>query len=170
MNGKKYFELTLAELQDYPIWVLSMDVLSFYGDEADELDDDPALVVALPDDPAFIEHILEQCVYRARARFTAANGQQFLGLVKCQGRPGISGQGPSIALADCQVGFYSGVHRPTPEEIADNYARLCATADSLFPLAYRVDAPPPFEQLAGELQGFHYLETRGAEDIVSYVR
>ena len=83
MDGKKYFRLTPGDLLEHPVWVLAMDVATFGGAEEGDWDDDPGMVVPLPRDPTLARQLLENCSCYARARFVAANGRSFLGMMKC---------------------------------------------------------------------------------------
>lgn len=172
MRGKKSFHLTPDDLRAHPIWVLAMDVITCREgeDEDDAWDDDTSLCVPLPDDPALAHRLLEDCIAYARAEFVAADGRRYVGLMKIGGGDEIQGTHPAIATADGQVAFYLTTHRPSPAELAQEYARLGTSAEALFPLAYRPDAPLPEPGPSGVIEGFAYLEPRGKEYELRYVR
>jgi hypothetical protein len=158
VGGKKYFGLTLSDLHEHPIWVRSMDVATFSDAEEDDCDDDTGSVVPLPGDPALVERLFDNCICYARARFVAADGRQYTGVMKCWAGEGVECEGPFIATDDGRVDFYFGIARPPEEHVAASYARLGTSSEGLFPLSYRPDVSLPNGPLGGELRGFHYAD------------
>jgi len=169
VNGKKYFKLTPEDLLEHPIWVLSMDVATFSGAEED-CDDDTGLIVPLPRDPDLAEQLLENCICYARARFVAANGRSFIGMMKCQAGEGIQWTHPTIVSDGGQVNFYFGIAIPSAVRIAAEYERLGISPEDLFPLTYKPDGSLPDGPLGGQLEGFYSLKLRGESGEPGYVR
>src|SRR5689334_6671410 len=139
MGGKKYFQLTPGDLREHPIWVLSMDVATFSDAEEEDWEDDTGLVVPLPIDPALVERLFNNCICYARAHFVAANGQSFLGMMKCGGGDGVEGDHPTIVTDAGPIDFYFGIAKPSVGQIAAEYERLGISPEDLFPLTYRPD-------------------------------
>lgn len=170
VDAKKYFRLTPADLLEHPIWVLAMDVATFSDTEEDDLDDDTGLVVPLPSDPGLVEQLFENCICYARARFVAANGRSFVGMMKCWGGEGVQGTHPTLVTDGGQVDFYWGIAKPSAEQIGAVYERLGASPGDLFPMTYQPDVPLPDGPSGGDLEGFYYRELRGEDDEVKFVR
>src|SRR5262249_42870731 len=114
-----------------------MDVATFGDAEDEQYDDDTGLVVPLPGDPALVERLFDNCICYARARFVAADGRQYTGVMKCWGGEGVECEGPFIVTDEGRVDFYFGIARPSAERVAAEYARLGTSPKGLFPLTYR---------------------------------
>lgn len=170
MEKKKYFRLTAEDLQNHPIWVLAGDVNMFSDDSDEENDDDTNMVVPLPTDSELRQKLFENCICYVRTDFVAANGQRYLGLMKCWGGDGVEGTQPAIVTDQGQVDFYLTIHKPTADELARDYVRLGTSADLLFPLEYSPDAGEPIDCTGGVLEGFYYMDVRGKAEEIKSVR
>ncbi len=170
MNGKKYFKLTPGDLREHPIWVLAMDVATFSDVQDEDWDDDTGLVVPLPSDPELVDQLFDNCICYARARFVAANGRSFVGLMKCWGGEEISGTHPTIVTDGGQVDFYWGIAKLSAEQVAIEYERLETSPDDLFPLTYQPDVSLPDGPPGGILEGFYYRVSRGSDEEIKFVR
>lgn len=170
MRGKKYFKLTLGDLLENPIWVLSMNVATFSDAGDEDWDDDTGLVVPLPSDSALVQRLFDNCICYARTRFVAANGRSFLGMMKCWGGDGVQGTDPTIVTDAGQICFYFGMVKPSMEQIAVAYERLGLSPGDLFPLTYRLDVSLPEGPPGGEILGFCYLDVRGHDEEIKFSR
>lgn len=170
MEGKKSFKLTRTDILEHPIWVRSMDAVTYGDSDGEDWDDEPGLYRPLPSDPQVVQQLFDNCICLARARFVAANGRSFLGMIKCWAGEEIENSHPTIILDDRQVDFYFGSIRPTEREIATAYEELEIAPGELFPLAYSVDVSLPDAPPDGVVEGFCYREPSGDDFERRYLR
>jgi hypothetical protein len=154
---KQIYDLTENDLQRFPFWEFALD------EEGVEAQDEATVRPVLCDgaiDPAGVVLIV-------RARFTLADGTQFLGHMTVDAGDAIdlSIAQPSICLASGQVGFWFGITAPERQEIDTAYKLLDKTADQVFPLAFESDVAMTIPIIRGSIPGFLYLLRKKVQSI-----
>jgi hypothetical protein len=150
---KQVYNLTLEDLERFPVWVFALDEEGMPGQ-------DEATVrpweEALPFDPGEGGNIV-------RAHFWLADGTHAVGYLTAP-VPGFSAIGdiqPAIITPRSQVSFWFGVLRPGPADVRDAYALLEKDRSQVFPVRYESAVEITTGPVAGVIEGFlHFRSLR----------
>jgi hypothetical protein len=149
---KQVYELTLRDLEQFPVWEFALD-------EEGQPGQDEATVKPRPDLASGAD--LDDGLLVVRAEFTAADGSTFAGFVTPDPDDDLSARQPSVVTKNGHVQFWFGIVEPEPPELEKRYAALGEAGDDLFPLSYRTSVPVAGKPLAGQVAGFMYLDDAG---------
>jgi len=149
---KQVTELTVADLEQFPIWEHALDEEGEEGQDEETVKPRPDLTAADPADGMFL----------VRAEFVAADGARFDGYVYPNDRPYIGYLQPTVATEGGQVNFWLGAFGPRAGQLERSYELLGKTAEQLFPVRYRAVVPHEGVPLDGELPAF--LRMRSVSD------
>lgn len=141
MQAKQVFELTVADLEKYPVWYFPMD-----DSVSDELTIRPAKSAS------DIDNDLQVIVH---TRFTTATNREFVGYLYW-GEPAIVQYLRPVALAgDACISFWNGRIRPSVSEF-DGLSK----AD--FPIRYTSTECFNLHSINGHLAGIYHFEDDNA--------
>jgi hypothetical protein len=149
---KQVYELTLADLERFPVWEFALD-------EEGEPGQDEATVKPRPDLASGVEP--DEGLFVVRAAFTAADGASFDGFVTPDSEGGLGSIQPSVVTSGGHVRFWFGIAEPEPEEIEKSYKALGGQRDGLFPLSFRTAVPVAGAPMEGTVLGFMYQDESG---------
>jgi hypothetical protein len=145
---KQIADLTLADLERYPVWEYAIDEVGEPGQDEETVKPRPDLGQVDPADGNFV----------VRARFVARDGTEYHGLLAPHKSlyGGLSGHQPAIVTPQGHVRFWFGIVPPKSRAMREAYRRLGKTSATLFPLRYEsaLDAGEP---ISGEILAFEYL-------------
>jgi len=144
-------ELTVQDLEDYPVWEFALDEEGEEGQ--DESTVRPCVVNGLidPDDGQYL----------IRANFKLANGARMKGWISTpyEREFDLGDVQPVVVTLDDKVAFWCGVIEPKASDIANDYRRLgAATAQEVFPVQFESDVELVGGPISGEIPGFVVLE------------
>ena len=147
---KKVYELTLEDLERFPVWEFAID------EEGEEAQDEATVrPVECHEVPASEEGAI------VRARFKLADGTQMQGYLTAptQGDTSLGAVQPIIIASDGQVIFWCGVLALDAEHISNNYKRLGKhSTTEVFPISFESDFPVKGGPIRGAIPGFLVLE------------
>jgi hypothetical protein len=148
---RQVYELTLADLERFPIWEFALD------EECEEGQDEATVrpyELNGPLDPA-------EGMFIVRASLTLSDGTRLKGYLTppVQGETGLSTFQPAVVVPAGQVSFWCGICVPPPAYIAERYALLGkASPAEVFPLRFESDVELVGGPIVGEVPGFLILE------------
>jgi hypothetical protein len=148
---KQVYELTIDDLNRYPIWEFALDEEGEEGQDEATVRPHELHGTLDPSDGMFI----------MRARLTLADGTQMLGYLTppVQGNATLGTLQPAVVASEGQVTFWCGMLEPKPAEIAKDYARLGkSSADQIFPIRFESAVDLIGGAITGELPGFMVLD------------
>lgn len=146
---KQVYKLTLDDFNTYPAWEFALD-------EESEKDQDEATVrpyefsgLIDPSDGMFV----------VRASFLLADGSPMQGYLTPQnGGDRLGLLQPIIIAGDKQVGFWCGILKPSPEQLAKWYLLLGRNASQVFPLQFKSNVNLVRGPVQGMITGFMFYE------------
>jgi hypothetical protein len=149
---KQIYDLTPADFHSAPVW-------EFTSDEEGVMGQDEATVrpyeLSGPPDTGHGGLVI-------RAVFKLADGTTLRGYLSPQ--PVAlrqSGYVQPVIICDAgQVNFWSGMRRPTRDEMTDVLAKLGKEAAQVFPVEYRSDVELIGGPIAGTIPGFGFIENK----------
>jgi hypothetical protein len=148
--GKQVYELTLHDLEAFPIW-------EFRLEEEDAADQNESTVRPFVDceplnpvDRMFV----------VRAVFTLADGSTMRGYFTPPGRgdAGVGALQPIIVTEQGQVRFWCGTSVPGPKRLAQSYRLLGKEAKEVFPLLFESEVELAGGPVTGSVPGFLVME------------
>jgi hypothetical protein len=149
---KQVYELTVADLQQTPVWEFALDEEGVEGqDEATVRPYASRGPLDMPEG-AFI----------VRARFDLADGTTVSGFLT---PPGLDTETfdlgiiqPVVVTRRGQVSFWHGIVTPKPQEIGESYSKLGKQShQQVFPIRFESDVPLE-KPVSGKIPGFLVLE------------
>jgi hypothetical protein len=149
---KQVYELTLADLERFPVWEFALD-------EEGEPEQDEATVKPRPDLATGVEP--DEGLFVVRAAFMAADGSSFEGFVTPDSEGDLGSIQPSVVTSGGHARFWFGIAEPEPEKIEKSYKALGRDRDNLFPLSFRTSVPVDGAPMEGTVPGFMYLDDSG---------
>jgi hypothetical protein len=148
---KQVYNLTLKDLERFPVWVFALDEECRPGQ-------DEATVRpwegALPFDPGEGLNIV-------RSNFSLADGTHAIGYLTGQ-VPIFSEIGyinPTIVTPRSQVSFWFGVQRPDSEQVRDAYRLLEKDRSQVFPVRYESAIEITTGPVSGVIEGFRHFRS-----------
>jgi hypothetical protein len=145
---KQIADLTLDDLERYPVWEFAIDEEGVPGQDEETVKPRPDLRQVDPEEGIFI----------VRARFVAHDGTEYDGVLTPPDEPalGLRGIQPTIVTAEGHVSFWFGIVPPKPGVLTAAYRVLGKTSATLFPIRFEsaLDAGEP---VSGEIPAFEYL-------------
>ncbi len=148
--GKQVYDLTLQDLNAFPIWEFRLDEGA--GGRQDECTVWPSIEPG-PLDPA-------DRMFVVRAIFSLADGSKMHGYFTPLGR-GDTGAGTlqPIIVTECgQVRFWCGTTSPDPQQLARNYELLGKKAMQIFPLRFESGVEMADGPVKSSVPGFLVME------------
>ena len=148
---KQVYLLTLADLDDYPVWEFALDE---EGEEGQvEATVKPHILIP-PLDPG-------QGMFVMRAYFILADGSRMEGYLSppCQDDNSLGIIQPTIITLQGQVSFWLGAFGPRPEDISEGYTFLNKKASQVFPIQFGSLVPTNRGLVEGTLDGFYYQQS-----------
>lgn len=146
---KQVHELTPDDLESFNIW-------EFCLDEETSEEQDETTVRPRPDLAGIMD--CSDGDLLCAAEFVLADGTSHRGWILPRGESDIRSSQPVIVTKDGMVGFWHGVMKPRPEDIAKAYARLGRTRETVFPVSFHSMVEVEGKRIHGALSGFAYLE------------
>ena len=148
--GKQVYELTLCDLNTFPIWEFRLDEED--GAAQDESTVRPCIVTG-PLDPA-------DRMFVVRAVFTLADGSRMRGYFTPPGRgdAGVGTLQPIIVTEHGQVRFWCGTAAPGPKRLAQSYELLGKEAKQIFPLRFESEVELAGGPVRNSVPGFLVME------------
>jgi hypothetical protein len=149
---KQVYNLLPKDLEEFPVWEFALD--EEWEENQDEATVRPIETVG-PVDP-------KAGMFIVKAMFTLADGSHAIGYLTppVKGENSLGTLQPAIVTDKCQVSFWRGINKPSPDQIAKDYALLCKSASSTFPLHFESTVPLVGGVVTGTLPGFLVLENR----------
>ena len=142
---KQIYDLTLADLKEYPIW-------EFCHDEEGELNQDECTLR-----PFKIGQCDLESMFVCHAIFKLANGNQFEGIVSPA--EDLSESQPTIYISDSEgASFWFGGIKPGKNEIEKSYNLLGGRNSDIFPIIWETPFLKKTIPQTGVIKGFYYLE------------
>ena len=143
---KQVYELTLEDLQEYPVWEYALD-------EEDKVGQDEATVRSIipsgPLDPSSAMFII-------RTRFTLADGTLHFGYLTTGGdQRDLGTMQPHVVTERGQVGFWMGA---ILDDVAPLYSRLGKSPEQTFPVTFESEVPFVGGPAKGLIPAFLHLE------------
>jgi hypothetical protein len=144
---KPAYELTVQDLETYPVWEFAMD------EEGEEGQDESTVrpcVVSGPIDP-------DDGQYLVRANFKLANGARMKGWISTpyDREFDLGDVQPVVVTPAGQVSFWCSVIERKASDIAADYKCLgAATAHEVFPMQFESDVELVGGPISGEIPGF----------------
>jgi hypothetical protein len=147
---KQIYELTLQDLETFPIWEFNLDETAEGGQ--DELTVRPCIASA-PLDPA-------DRMFVVRAVFKLVDGSMMRGYITPPGRgeAGVGALQPIIVTDQGQVRFWCGTSAPGSKRLARSYELLGKETKQVFPLRFKSDVELADGPITGSLPGFLVME------------
>ena len=149
-HRKQVYELTLADLGQFPVWEFKLDEDGAEGqDEATVRPYSPSG----PLDPA-------DRMFVVKALFTLADGSKMQGYFTppVRGQEGIGTLQPIIVTDRGQVRFWCGTAAPDSKRLAHSYELLGKDAQRVFPLRFESEVELAGGTAKGSVPGFLVLE------------
>jgi hypothetical protein len=152
---KQVYELTLEDLETYPVWEFALD------EESEEGQDEGTVrpySQSGPADPA-------DGMLVVRASFTLADGTRLKGYLTPP-PPRSSEIGsiqPEIVTPKGNVSFWYGLRKPSPEVISKAYEALGKESPGVFPVRFTSDVEVVGGPVTGTLNGFMHGELKSKE-------
>ena len=147
---KQIYDLTLHDLEAFPIWEFNLDAAVNGGQ--DELTIRPYVATGPlnPVDRMFV----------VRAVFTLADGSMKRGYLTPLGRvdEGVGVLQPIIVTEQGQVRFWCGTSVPDPKRLARSYQLMGKEANEVFPLLFESEVALAGGQIRGSIPGFLVME------------
>lgn len=146
---KQVYELTSADLDEYPIWEFALD------EEREEGQDEATVRPwegSAPLDPS-------DGMFVVRANFVLADRTRFVGYLTPSPPRGtsIGTIQPIVVTEHGQVMFWCGAMAPTAERLRGAYAKLRREGSAVFPCEYFADVALLGGAITGSVNGFmHY--------------
>src|ERR1043165_421286 len=127
-SRKQVYELTLDDLNQFPIWEFKLDTWRAEGQDEATVRPYTASGPLDPTDRMFV----------VRAAFTLADGSRLKGYLTppVRGQEGIDAMQPIVVTARGQVRFWCGTSVPDAKRLARNYDLLGKEAKLVFPLRF----------------------------------
>ena len=153
---KQVYELTLEDLETYPVW-------EFASDEESEEGQDEATVRPYsqsgPADPAYGMLVVS-------TSFTLADGTRLKGYLTPPPprSTGIGDIQPEIVTAKGNVSFWYGRRKPSAELISQAYETLGKESAGVFPVRFTSDVEVVGGPVTGTINGFMHGELK-SEDV-----
>jgi hypothetical protein len=154
---KQVYDLTLDDLNEYPVWEFALDEEGEEGQDEATVRPYGALDKLNPSDGMFI----------VRAKFTLADGSQMHG---CLTPPSSKDDGlgvlqPVIITKDGQILFWCGVIEPNANDLAQSYKKLGRHPSEIFPIKVISDVDLVGGPVCASIPGFIVLEDLGTEKV-----
>ena len=147
---KQVYELTLDDLNEFPIWEFALDEEGEEGQ--DEATVRPYKISGKlnPSDGMFV----------VRATFTLADGSKMQGYLTppIQGADGLGTLQPIIIIKRGQILFWYGVLAPDAQRLAQNYEKLGRSPSEIFPVKVTSDIELVDGPIHAIIPGFLVLE------------
>lgn len=146
---KQIYDLTLADLADFPVWEFALD------EEGAEGQDERTVR------PRAVAEPIERGDYVVvKATFELADGTLMGGFLTppAPDDNSIGQVQPVVLLEHGAVGFYHGIFHPEPDALAAIYKLLGKRSDEVFPCRFRSSVTIRGGDVEGNLDGFYYLE------------
>lgn len=142
---KQIYDLTLADLNDFPIW-------EFCHDEEGEENQDECTVRPFKAGQCNLESM-----FICHAVFTLANGKRFEGFVSPA--EDLSEAQPTIYVSDSEgVSFWFGGIKPEKDKIEKSFHLLGGRDSDIFPIEWKIPYLRESIPQTGIIKGFFYLE------------
>lgn len=143
---KQVSDLTPADLKEFPVWEFALDEEGVEGQDEATVRPMPAAYALDPGAGTLI----------VRAAFRLADGTTMEGYLTPppDTEPGLGSIQPVIVGASGQVGFWMGVIRPQPSDLAKLYQRLGKSASQVFPLQFESSVELKSGPVSGTIPGF----------------
>jgi hypothetical protein len=148
---KQIYDLTLADLAQYPVWDFALDEEGVEGQDEATLRPLTGALVA-DEFPGTV----------VRAKFTLADGTVLIGHMTV---PGIGDNSildfhPSIVTETSQINFMFGYNEPSNAEKENVYSILGKSAKQVFPIEFCSDVDQLHPPQCCTIPGFLYLKKR----------
>jgi hypothetical protein len=149
-SRKQVYELTLDDLNTFPIWEFKLDA---HGAEGQDEATVQPYTVSGPLDPT-------DRMFVVRTAFTLADGSRIKGYITppVRGREGVDTMQPVAVMAKGQVRFWCGTFTPDPKRLAHSYNLLGKEAARVFPLRFESEVQLKAGPARGSIPGFLVLE------------
>jgi hypothetical protein len=147
---KQVYELTLDDLNAFPIWEFKVDA---HGAEGQDEATVRPYTASGPLDPV-------DRMFVVRAAFTLADGSRMKGYFTppVPRRDGIDAMQPIVVTAKGQVPLWCGTSVPDAKRLARNYDFLGKEAKLVFPLRFESEVELLRGPVRGSVMGFAVLE------------
>lgn len=148
---KQVYELTLSDLEQYPVWEFALD-------EGGEAGQDEATVRPFEHEPPLDPN---EGLFIVLSDFVLADGTKEKGYLMAPAQTeyyeDLGSTQPTIIRPGGQVGFWNGVGQPDAQEIARKYSLLGKSPEQIFPVEFTSSVEIVSGTVRGELDGFYYL-------------
>lgn len=143
---KQVSDLTPADLREFPVWEFALDEEGVEGQNEETVRPMPAAYALDPGAGMVV----------VRASFRLADGTKMEGYLTPppDAEPGLGSIQPVIVTGLGQVGFWMGVIRPQPSDLAKLYLRLGKSASQVFPLQFESNVELKSGRVSGTIPGF----------------
>jgi hypothetical protein len=147
---KQVYDLTAADLDQYPIWQYALD-------EEGTLGQDEATVRPLEKVPQSKEDRSQVLLAATRK---LADETLHYGIINCPRRSDwdISDLAPAMLAPGGMLSFWQGVRKPRPETIAVAYERIGKSAKQIFPVQLESLVEVDGEHIRIVLKGFYHYD------------
>ena len=144
------YELTLDDLNRFPVWEFRLDKDGAEGQDEDTV---RPYTVSGPLDPA-------NRMFVVRAVFILADGSKMIGYFTppVRGQEGIGTMQPIVVTERGQVRFWCGTSAPDAKRLARSYELLGKDANQVFPLRFESEVELANGPAGGSVPGFLVLE------------
>jgi len=148
---KQVSDLTPADLKEFPVWEFALDEEGVEGQDEATVRPMPAAYALDPGAGTLV----------VRATFRLADGTKMEGYLTppLDAEPGLGSIQPVIVGAFGQVGFWMGVIRPPPSDLAKFYLRLGKSASQVFPLQFESNVELKGGRVSGTIPGFLVIKS-----------
>ena len=149
-SRKQVYELTLDDLNMFPIWEFKLDA---HGAEGQDEATVQPYTVSGPLDPT-------DRMFVVRVAFTLVDGSRIKGYITppVRGREGMDTMQPVAVTAKGQVRFWCGTSAPDPKRLAHSYNLLGKESRGVFPLRFESEVQLKAGPARGIIPGFLVLE------------
>lgn len=148
---KQVSDLTPADLKECPVWEFALDEEGVEGQDEATVRPMPAAYALDPGAGTLV----------VRATFRLADGTKMEGYLTPppDAEPGLGSIQPVIVSGLGQVGFWMGVIRPQPSDLAKLYLRLGKSASQVFPLQFESNVELKSGRVSGTIPGFLVIKS-----------
>ncbi len=149
MLDKQVFDLTISDLNTYPVWYFPMD----------ETVEDELTVRPVTD----INDIGDSQVI-VKTDFKDRNGKHYLGYIYWDKVKGVEVLKPIMFTSEDEcVSFWNGIHTPTWDEYEESQQPI----RHLFPIIFSSTAHSTLSSSSGTLTGLYYLDEHSLVQIIN---
>jgi hypothetical protein len=147
---KQVYDLTLEDFAEFPVWEFALD------EEGEERQDEATVrpyVFTLALDPHNGSFVVQ-------TEFLLSDGTRMKGYLS----PAVESKEigyvqPVIIVEKSQIGFWSGLKKPSAEEISSYYQTLGKTSEEVFPVRYKSIVELLGGSIEGRIVGFLYYSS-----------